>query len=86
MHELSLALEVCRLAEAQVGREQLADIVEVGLEVGDDAGVEVENLKFCLEVLLSSQPFAKAQPKITRRTGDVLRLSYLEVDDGRKDD
>jgi Zn finger protein HypA/HybF involved in hydrogenase expression len=86
MHELSIALEICRMAEVHVGREQLANVVGVGLEVGDEAGVEVDNLEFCLEVLLVNPPFAKAQPHIRRLSGDVLRMSYLEVDDGRKDD
>lgn len=83
MHEMSIALEVCRMTEEQLGREQLADVVEVGLEVGDDAGVEIDNLEFCLEALLSAPPFAGPKLAIARRTGDVLRLSYLEVDDGR---
>lgn len=81
MHELSIALEVCRIAEVQVGREALALVTEVGVEVGDDAGVEVGSLQFCLEALLSSPPFRSARPLITRTGGDVLRVSYLELDD-----
>lgn len=86
MHELSIALEVCRMAEDHVGRAALPQVREVGLEVGDDAGVEVDNLQFCLEALLSAPPFRAARPVIARRPGDVLRLDYLEVDDGRPDD
>lgn len=82
MHELSVALEVCRLAEAQVGREALPSVRAVGLEVGDQAGVAVEHLTFCLEALLGAPPFGKAWPEVARRSGDVLRLTYLEVDDG----
>lgn len=83
MHEMSVALEVCRLAEDRLGREALRDVVTVGVEVGDDAGVEPENLAFCLEAVLATPPFRKAKPVIKRRRGDVLRLAYLEVDDGR---
>jgi Zn finger protein HypA/HybF involved in hydrogenase expression len=86
MHEMSIALEVCSIAEAHVPREQLASVVEVGLEVGDDAGVEVDSLEFCLEALLTSPPFGEAKPVIKRVRGDVLRVSYLEVEDGRPDD
>jgi Zn finger protein HypA/HybF involved in hydrogenase expression len=86
MHEMSIALEICRMAEAHVGREKLQNVVEIGLEVGEDAGVEVDNLEFCLEALLSIPPFAEAKPRITRRGGDVLRMSYLEVDDGDTQD
>lgn len=86
MHELSIALEVCRMAEDQVGWAALPAITVVGLEVGDEAGVELDNLAFCLEALLGRPPFGAARTDIRRCDGDVLRLSYLEVDDGRPDD
>lgn len=81
MHELSVALEVCRMAEERLGRDVLPRVVAVGVEVGDDAGIEPENLTFCLEALLGAPPFRRATPRITRLPGDVLRLAYLEVDD-----
>jgi len=80
---MSIALEVCRMAEERVGTEALGSVRAVGLEVGDEAGVEADNLAFCLEALLAAPPFGGARPVITRRRGDVLRLAYLEVDDGR---
>ena len=86
MHEMSLALEICRIAERQAGTGGAARLVTVGVEVGDDAGVEVSSLAFCLEALLAQPPFSRARPVIDRRAGDVLRVSYLEVDDGRSDD
>jgi len=86
MHELSLALEVCRLAQEQVGMDDVAHITTVALHVGDDAGVEVDNLQFCLEVLLREPPFSGATPILARCPGDTLRLDYLEVDDGRPND
>ena len=86
MHELSVALEVCRMAEERLGRDALPRVVAVGVEVGDDAGIEADNLAFCLEALLSAPPFQRAAPRVTRLPGDVLRLAYLEVDDERPDD
>jgi Zn finger protein HypA/HybF involved in hydrogenase expression len=86
MHELSVALEVCRMTEARVGAAGPGAVREVGLEVGDDAGVEIGNLQFCLEALLAEPPFAGARPVILRRAGDVLRLAYMEVDDGCPND
>jgi Zn finger protein HypA/HybF involved in hydrogenase expression len=86
MHEMSIAMEVCRLTEAQVGCERLAGVVEVGMDVGDDAGVEIGSLEFCLEALLSEPPFGHGHPAIARRPGDVLQLTYLEVDDDRSND
>jgi len=86
MHELSLANEICRIAEANAGTAGPAAVREVAVEVGDESGVEPESLTFCLEVLLSQPPFGAARPRLIRRPGDVLRVSYLEVDDGRPND
>ena len=80
---MSIALDVCRIAEQQADASRL---VTVGLDVGDDAGVELSSLEFCLESLLAGPPFTGAKPVITRVPGDVLRVSYLEVDDGRPND
>lgn len=81
MHEMSIAVEVCRMAEAHVGRDRLANVIEVGLDVGSDAGVEVDNLEFCLEALLSNPPFGRAKPIVEQLPGDVLRMTYLELDE-----
>jgi len=83
---MSLALEMCSIAERHVPKHQLEQIVAVGIEIGDDAGVEADNLVFWLETLLTSPPFKAARPIIERVEGDVLRVTYLEVDDGRPDD
>ena len=86
MHELSVALEVCRMAEERLDRGQLPMLRVVGLEVGLDAGIEPDNLEFCLTTLLAAPPFAGARPALTRLSGDALRLTYLEIDDGNPDD
>jgi len=85
MHELSIALEIGSIAERYVGRDRLPHVVKVVVEVGEDAGVEFDSLAFCLEAVLSAPPFKKAKAEIDRVAGDVLRVSYLEVDDGRSD-
>jgi Zn finger protein HypA/HybF involved in hydrogenase expression len=85
MHEMSVALEVCRLAEERLG-EAADTLVALGVTVGNDAGVEPENLAFCLEALLAEPPFRGAEPRIRREPGDALHLSYLEVTDGSPDD
>lgn len=86
MHELSLALEVCRQAEDVCEREGGVAINSVAVEVGEDAGVEIENFRFCLESLLRDPPFNGARAELHRTTGDSLRLAWLEVDDGRQND
>lgn len=85
MHEMSVALEVCRLAEEEVGAAALAAVTALGVEVGDESGVVVENLEFCLEALLSRPPFGRARPVMERRPGEVLRLAWLDVDDGEEE-
>ena len=85
MHEMSVAIEVCRIVETRVS-EAVGRVVTVGLDVGDDSGVEPDSLAFWLESFLSSPPFGSARPAIERVSGDVLRVSYLEVDDGSQDD
>jgi Zn finger protein HypA/HybF involved in hydrogenase expression len=86
MHEMSVALEISRIAEERAGPGGAASVAAVGVEVGDDAGVEISSLAFCLEAVLAAPPFRGAKPEITRLSGDVLRVAYLEVDDGRPDD
>jgi len=86
MHELSVALEICRIAEEKLGPAQVNRLVALGVEVGDQAGIEPDNLVFCLEALLGAPPFGSARPVLTRLPGDALRVSYLEVDDGGPDD
>jgi Zn finger protein HypA/HybF involved in hydrogenase expression len=86
MHELSVALEICRIAEERLGPRQTARLLAVGVEIGDQAGVEPENLGFCLEALLGAPPFGGARADITRLPGDVLRVTYMEIDDDRPPD
>ena len=81
MHEMSIALEVCRIAETRLTAEALPRLVSVGIIVGDDAGVEPSNLQFCLDALLAQPPFKGATAKIARQPGDELRVDYLEVDE-----
>ena len=86
MHELAVAMEICRIAEATLGDVPPAALRVVGVDVGDDAGVDASSLEFCLEALLRQPPFADAAPALRRVEGDDLRVSYLEVDDGGADD
>ncbi len=86
MHELSLALEVCRLAGDVLVRERGAAVRAIGVDVGADAGIELENFRFCLDALLTEPPLAGARAVLQPVPGDTLRLAYVEVDDGRPDD
>ena len=39
MHELSVALEVCRMAEERLAPNELPLLITVSVEVGHDAGL-----------------------------------------------
>ena len=80
MHELSVAIEVCRMAEEQLGSDA-PRLRHVGVVVGDDAGLEPANLSFCLDALLGQPPFGTATALVTSVPGDDLRVDYYEVDD-----
>ncbi|MCJ7629262.1 MAG: hydrogenase maturation nickel metallochaperone HypA [Longimicrobiales bacterium] len=83
---MSLALEVCRITRERAGSGGCEKVSKVGIEVGDQSGVEADNLLFWLEILLAEPPFKGASPVVHPRKGDVLRVSYLEVEDGGKED
>lgn len=74
------------MTEERLGSESLARVRAVGVEIGDDSGIELGNFQFCLETLLAEPPFSGARPVILRQPGPDLRLAYLEVDDGRPND
>ena len=86
MHELSIAGEVCRLAEERLGTDGASRLRVVAVVVGDEAGLEPDNLEFCLGALLVQPPFGGGRARITRVPGDDLRVEYLEVDDERSND
>lgn len=81
MHEMSVALEVCRLAEEQIGRQALPRVTAMGLEVGERSGIVADNLAFCLDTLLTHPPFRAARAIIQRTGGSALRLEWLEIED-----
>jgi Zn finger protein HypA/HybF involved in hydrogenase expression len=83
MHEMGVAIEICRLAEQHAGVARARLLSRVAVIVGDDAGIEPSSLEFCLGALLAQPPFAGAAVEIKRVNGDALRLEYLEIDDER---
>ena len=66
-------------------REGGVAISGIGVEVGQDAGIELDNFRFCLDALLSEPPFSGARAELLPAEGDTLRLTYVEVADGRPD-
>lgn len=54
MHEMSLAESILHIIEEAAHSQGFAKVKEVRLEIGALAGVEVEALRFCLDVVLKS--------------------------------
>ena len=74
VHEMSLALEVCRIAEEQSARPERCGSSRSGVDVGEDMGIEPANFEFCLEALLREPPFSGARAEVRVLPGDDLRL------------
>ena len=51
-------MEICRIAGERLAGADPRQLIAVGLDLGDDSGLEPENLRFCLETLLAQPPFA----------------------------
>lgn len=82
---MSVAMEIARIAEVKL-RDSAPQLVAVAVDVGDRAGVEYSSLEFCLEAVFATPPFRGAKPHIVPCTGDVLRVAWLEIDDGSPED
>ena len=81
MHEMSLALDVCGITERAIGARSPAQVREVVLDVGDDAGIDIDNFEFCLSAVLQAPPFVAARPVLRRHAGSVLRVAHIEVEE-----
>jgi Zn finger protein HypA/HybF involved in hydrogenase expression len=86
MHELSLAIEIGRLAAEKLG-DAVPRCVAVGVDVGTESGVEPSALAFCLEAVLSEPPWRGARPVLTHPVGDIFQVTWFEIedDDGPQD-
>jgi Zn finger protein HypA/HybF involved in hydrogenase expression len=80
MHELSLAIEIGRLAEEKLG-PAVVRCVAVGVDVGTESGVEPSALEFCLEAVLSHPPWKGARAVLTTPPGDIFQVTWFEVED-----
>ena len=61
MHELSIALSIVELAEAEARKADAKTISKVELEIGSMAGVELEALKFCWDSAINGTMAQKAE-------------------------
>lgn len=56
MHEMSLAEGVLQIVEEAAAEAGAGRVSEIRLEIGALSGVEVEALRFCMEVVLKAGP------------------------------
>jgi hydrogenase nickel incorporation protein HypA/HybF len=66
MHEMSIALSIIDLAEAQARKERAVRIVEVELDIGTISGIEIEALNFAMEVAAKDTQLETARIRINR--------------------
>jgi hydrogenase nickel incorporation protein HypA/HybF len=69
MHELSLALEVIRIAENEADKIIGKSILEIDIEVGDLCGVEADTFKSALELLSKDSVLEETRINIIRSAG-----------------
>lgn len=69
MHEMSLAEGVLQLIEDAARREGFGRVTAVWLEIGELAGVEIEAMKFCFDVVVKDSIAADARLEIVTLPG-----------------
>ncbi|NIR44754.1 MAG: hydrogenase maturation nickel metallochaperone HypA [Gemmatimonadetes bacterium] len=55
MHEMALALEIGGICERELAHAPESRLTGLGVQVGAFSGVEVDTLRFCLEVVLKER-------------------------------
>ncbi len=86
MHELSLAIEVCRIAESRLEPGDVPRLRAVGVDLGATPTSKSRTSASASRRCSSAPPFEGRGPSWNCCPGDDLRVAYLEVDDGRPDD
>ena len=74
MHEMSLALEIRSICERELAKLPETRITALGIEVGAFSGVEVETLRFSLDVVMSER-FGGIRCEVVREPGKAECIS-----------
>jgi hydrogenase nickel incorporation protein HypA/HybF len=69
MHEMSLAEGILDIVEDTARAQGASRVLEITLEIGALAGVEVDALRFCLDAILHDSVAADARVSIERLPG-----------------
>jgi len=66
MHEMSIALSIIDIAEAQAKKENAKFVKELELDIGTMAGIEFESLDFALETAVKNTILEQSDIKINK--------------------
>ena len=69
MHEMSLCESVLQLVEEAAAKQQVSKVKWLQLEIGALAGVEVEAMRFCFDVVASNSVLDGATLDIVQPAG-----------------
>lgn len=74
MHEMSIALNIIDLIKEEVKKNYASVVKEFEVEVGSVSGVEIEALKFALEIAVKDTFMEKTKQTITPVAATALCL------------
>jgi len=78
MHEMSLAESILQIVESAAAAKEFVRVREVRLEIGALAGVEIDALRFCLDVVFNDSVAAGANLEIEPVPGQGFCLDCAE--------
>lgn len=61
MHELSIAQDILTIVRQNVPQEELSNIENVKVKIGDMSGVVAESVEFCFRAITAETPLAQAK-------------------------
>jgi len=78
MHEMSIAESILQIVENAAGVQGFRRVREVRLEIGALAGVELDALRFCLDVVFRNSVAEGANLEIEKAPGQGFCLDCAE--------
>ncbi|MBU0763583.1 MAG: hydrogenase maturation nickel metallochaperone HypA [Bacteroidetes bacterium] len=69
MHELSIASNIIEIAETEAKKHNLFQIDEIDLEIGELSGIELNTLKFAMDISVKNTIIEKAVVNFIRIPG-----------------
>lgn len=69
MHEMSLCESVMQIVEEQARAQSFSNVIAIQLEIGQLAGVDIEAMRFCFDVVARNSIMADAMLDIVSVMG-----------------